>query len=103
MNIYLKGRGNNYYAIAQWDGKKVIVKKGSKISEKLQSNYKFTKSIIEARNDKTLVNNKYNVLQDITFDSPSTAAQFVVGRSINGRKAWKNENKIYLTNLIDEV
>ena len=30
--------------------------------------------------------------QDYTFDSPSTAATFALGRSSNGRTSWKDSN-----------
>jgi len=31
------------------------------------------------------------VVQDYTFDSPSTAAGVLLGRSANGRELWKDE------------
>jgi hypothetical protein len=30
--------------------------------------------------------------QDYTFDSPSTAAGVVVGRTVNGREMWRDED-----------
>jgi len=33
--------------------------------------------------------NMYVLLEDIVFNSPSTAAAVVIGRNINGRENWK--------------
>ena len=30
--------------------------------------------------------------KDVSFNSSSTSAQFVVAQSVNGNRAWKNEN-----------
>ena len=38
-------------------------------------------------------------LQDYAFGSPSTAAGVVLGSSVNGRDAWKNEQGVSLKNL----
>lgn len=96
MNIYLKGRSNSYEAFAIWDGDIVIVKKGSAINKKIQEGYKFANSVIEARNDNEIVSDDFTILKDVKFSSLSTAAQFVTGRSINGKKAWKDHNGILL-------
>ena len=37
-----------------------------------------------------------NILKNCEFTSPSTAAQFVTGRSTNGYEAWKVEKKLSL-------
>ena len=42
------------------------------------------------------------LIEDIEFSSPSSAAQFVIGSSINGLKEWKTRNGIPLKNLLQE-
>lgn len=43
----------------------------------------------------------FTLLQDRTFQSPSYAASFVLGRATNGRTAWKNAAGLTLHDLAD--
>ena len=87
--IYTKGRLNDYEAFGVYDGKSVVVLKGSKISNKVAS--KINPVVIKKRSDKTLVSDSYVTLMDISFRSPSTAAAFVTGNISNGMRVWKVE------------
>ena len=40
-------------------------------------------------NDRSKIDDKGNVLEDVIFNSLSTAATFVTGRSANGMIVWK--------------
>lgn len=93
MILFLKSNIRKCDAICEVKGEKYIVKKGSLISPKI-SNFKVSKQVLNARKDKNIVGNDNITLKDVEFNSPSTAAQFVTGASINGKIAWKNEKKI---------
>jgi len=43
------------------------------------------------------------LLHDRTFQSPSYAAAFVLGRSANGRTEWKNANGVSLKTMAEIV
>ncbi|MCR5731052.1 MAG: DUF4357 domain-containing protein [Ruminococcus sp.] len=94
MKIYMNGRGNN--AIGRYEDGKVTVLKGSIISEHLSKNFVCQKKVELLRNDKEYVDKNRRVLKNITFSSPSTAAQFVKGYSTNGWKCWKDEKGVAL-------
>ena len=53
---------------------------------------KITKSARVARADKEIVDSKGNIKKDVTFNSATTAAQFVVGQSINGKRVWTDKD-----------
>lgn len=91
MKLYLKGRNNTYCATCEYKDNTFIVKKGSKIKINVE-NPIISSSVERSRLDKTIVDESGNLKKDITFKSASLAAQFVVGQSINGRKAWKGED-----------
>lgn len=78
----------------------LIVKKGAKLSSKQDEKFRISKAA-KKREDKKLIKN--NILQeDISFNSPSVAAQFVSGSSLNGLKVWKTEDKSPLKKKIEE-
>lgn len=80
----------------------LIVKKGSNIATKLNDNSKFTKSVINCRYNTELVKNNI-VLKDIEFNSPSTAAQFVVGSVVNGKNRWHTSEGITLNEFLKSM
>lgn len=92
MKIYLSPKNKKYYAVANYDikSKKTRVLKGSIVSKDIKC-FKGERKVQTLRNK--LV--KDGVLQeDIEFNSLSTAASFISGRSKNGLLSWKTENKI---------
>lgn len=42
------------------------------------------------------------LLEDVDFPSPSSAAQFVIGNSVNGRVEWKTRDGVPLQNLLQD-
>ena len=54
------------------------------------------------RADPTCVDSERNIISDCVFSSPSTAAQFVSGRSVSGYKAWKVDGKKNLGDYLKE-
>lgn len=104
MKLYIKRPRSNINAIAEYDikSKTFTVLKGSILSDKVAHSEKFrgTKSIEKSRNG-NVENNK--LINDITFKSSSTAANFVTGASTNGLTAWKNENGKPLKEILVEL
>lgn len=100
INVYMKSiRGCEYDAKGFYKDGKLTVLKGSKIRIKKENNYKRNKFVDTVRNDKKYVDNGI-VIKDIEFSSPSTAAQFLIDQSINGKNFWRDENRKKLKDLI---
>lgn len=49
------------------------------------------------------MNESRTILKDCRFTSPSTAAQFVTGRSSNGYEVWKVEDGKSLGSYLKEI
>lgn len=97
IKVYAKGRSDAYEAFGVFDGKKLTVKKGSRISEKKSD--KIQPIVTSLRNDTSVVSSEYILLKDVTFRSPSTAASFVSGTITNGMIRWKNDKGKTLKSL----
>lgn len=94
MKVYLKKVKHNVNAIGEYDenNNSLTVLSGSLISADISYTEKFRGSkSIESKRESVLIRN--NILQeDVFFKSPSTAGNFVTGRSTDGLTAWKDEN-----------
>ena len=101
MRLYIKRPKNGVDAVAEFDSaaKSITVLKGSRVSEFVShaSTFRGANSIEKSR--ATYVENGI-VVEEAMFTSASTAANFVVGSSINGLIAWKDENGITLKELL---
>lgn len=99
VNVVLKSKKGLHYAEGLLDGKTIIILKGAKINL-IDSFFQMSPALLRIRHDKTIVSNEGILLQNVTFNTPSTAAQFVTGRSVNGYIAWRPNDemslKIYL-------
>lgn len=92
VEVYTKGRLNNYEAYGIFDGKGLVVKKGSKVSEKVAKN---VNPIVIKMREKVLQGD-FTTKEDVQFRSPSTAAAFVTGNVSNGFRVWKVEQSVDL-------
>ena len=95
MRVILKSKRNTHFAMAEYDGSKLTVLPGSKINLVLSYDA-MPESIKKTRNNKELVSADGVVLREVEFNSPSAAAQFVTGRSVNGYVSWRIDDKISL-------
>ncbi len=95
MRLILKSKRNTHYAVAEYDGRKLTVLPESRINSKL-SFMGMSETIKSMRNNPDLVSPEGVVLKKISFSSPSSAAQFVTGRSVNGYISWRIDDKISL-------
>ena len=100
MRVELVSRKMQVNAVGEYtpESGELIVLKGSIVSLSLSESKTFRgrKSIEKARED-TIEGNA--VIKDITFKSPSTAANYVTGGSSNGMRLWKTEEGIPIGDL----
>lgn len=104
MTLYLIRKKNNISAIGEYDfaTKRFTVLKGSRVSDSIAYTDNFRgASTIEKYRANAVVDNL--VIEDITFKSASTAANFVTGSSTNGLIAWKDENGRTLKEITGEA
>ena len=99
FNLFAGKENGRYYAKARYKNGQVTVLKGSIISNNVS--HKIQPVVLKIRNNKELVEGNI-LLQDIVFRSPSTAASFVTGNISNGNRVWKNKNKVFLKELLEE-
>lgn len=99
MRVILKTK--NYDAIGEYSDGQITVLKGSTISKKF-GEYRHGKGVKTVRESKEYVNDNGILINDYTFKTPSAAAQFVVGYSVNGTLVWKTENGISLKEYMGE-
>ena len=90
MNVILANRTNTYSAKGTYDPstKTFVVKAGSKVSKNIGHSpiFKGSKTIEKLRANYVVDG---LTTEDVLFKSPSTAANFVTGRSCNGMILWK--------------
>lgn len=104
MIVYLIRKKNNVSATGKYDPdtKQLTVLKGSRVSDSIAYTEKFRGAVTIEKNRADTVKDSL-VVEDITFKSASTAANFVTGSSTNGLTAWKDENGRTLRQIIDET
>lgn len=94
--MFITQRTRIAFATAEYNGNTITVLKGGKINPNFASHIKGGRAVKIYRDNPEYVDSNGNILKDCEFTSPSTAAQFVTGRSANGYKTWKVEKKINL-------
>ena len=102
INLKKKTRNDSCEAVAVYDGHNVIVKKGGRITLDFDTHIRAIKIVKAYRENAEYVNTAGIILKDCIFSSPSSAAQFVTGRSTNGYEAWKVEPKKTLDKYLKE-
>ncbi len=102
INVWLKQRSTDVFAEAVYEGEKITVLPGGKISSDFASHIKGGTKAKGFRDNPEYVDKDHKIIKECVFSSPSTAAQFVTGRSTNGYEAWKVENKKSLGNYLKE-
>ena len=99
--VYVSKRINaNANAEYDLEKKQFIVKKGSIVSDKVCYSEKF-KAAYKIEEQRKKYVKEGVVLEDVLFSSPSTAANFVTGRSTNGLIAWKDEKGLSLKKILE--
>ena len=73
----------------KYDGEKFTLLKGAKLNPSIKDYIEET--VTKRREEhKSKIRNLVTV-EDIIFNSPSGAASFILGRSVNGKEEWKNK------------
>ena len=93
INILLKSTRGEFEATGIYDDGKVIVCKGSRINRVTSEKIGGSKTVKAIRDNNNIVDINGVLLLDCSFSSPSTAANFVTGRSANGYVAWRVDEK----------
>lgn len=102
IEIITKTRNTDALAWYNTETGEVVLKKGSKLALDVVPSYKkYEKQRIEGLKESAEQEGEYYILkEDKKFDSASTAASFVIGRTANGWKEWIiKENK----NILDTI
>ena len=86
--FYLKSE--DYYGEGTYNGKVFTLLKGAKLN-KFLAPYAEKKVLNYRKRNRSRINN-FTTIDNIKFNSPSSAAIFISGTVINGRKEWKNKN-----------
>lgn len=102
VEMYLTARDGSYDAKAVFDDNNVVVKKGAKIRMTFADHVRGGRSAKKYRDDSTVVDENGITKQDCSFTSPSTAAQFVMGSSVNGWSAWHIDKKTNLKKYVEQ-
>lgn len=100
MRVYLKSRTGKYDATGDYNftTRELVILKGSRVSSTIsQGSFRSAKTVEKFRNSKDVLDGI--LINNISFKSASTAANFITGTSTNGLKAWKNEDGVALYNL----
>lgn len=102
IKLTISTRSKDVYAEAVYDGKIVKVLPGGRISEGFAEHILGGKKAKSFRDDTEYVDENRKIIKECIFNSPSTAAQFVTGRSTNGYEAWKVDKKKSLGKYLEE-
>lgn len=89
--LHLRGKGIEALGYETGDGF-VVLKGGQAVKEEVPSMHNYVAQLrrtLQAKGIFRDAGTHWALDQDYTFDSPSTAASVVLGRSVNGRINWK--------------
>ena len=101
IEIYLTARDGSYDAHAIYEDGLITIKKGSKIRLSFAQHVRGGKIAKRFLDDRDVVNLDGITQKECSFNSPSTAAQFVMGSSVNGWTAWHVDRKRNLKQYVD--
>lgn len=102
IKVTIAPRNASCYAEAEYSENAFTVKKGGRINLDFAAHIRGGKIAKKYRNDPAYVGKDGTIIKDCVFTSPSTAAQFVTGRSTNGYDAWKVDSKTNLGKYLSE-
>ena len=103
IKVYLKSKLGEYDAIGEYCNGKMTVKKGSVIRKAFADHVRGGNIAKSLRSDPESVSEEGIVKKDCVFSSPSTAAQFVTGSSVNGWERWRVGKRTSLRKATDNV
>jgi hypothetical protein len=93
MKVYIQRERTSVDAVGEYnpETRELIVLKGTRVSADVaqSATFRSARTIIKMRNEYV---KDGIVMRDVPFKSPSSAGNFVTGRSTNGYVTWKDEN-----------
>lgn len=92
IKVTLRQRSTEVFAEALYEGETITVLPGGMISKDFADHIRGGKMAKGYRDNPEYVDKSGKIIKKCEFSSPSTAAQFVTGRSTNGYEAWKVED-----------
>lgn len=101
IKIYLIAKSDSYHATAIYENGNVTVEKGSKLRMSFANHVRGGKVAKRCRENPDYVNEDGITIKNCEFSSPSTAAQFVMGSSVNGWTAWHVDKKTNLKQYVE--
>lgn len=96
LHLQTKSRDGLFEANAIYNNGQVTVLKGSRINIHSNNGLKPDSEATHKRSNPAIVSPEGVMLEDVSFQSLSTAACFVTGRSANGMITWKTEDGKYV-------
>ena len=102
VKVYLTMRSSDVRAEAIYEGENITVLPGGIISSDFAAHIRGGAKAKAFRDNIEYVDADRKIIKECVFTSPSTAAQFVTGRSTNGYEAWKVEAKKSLGDYLKE-
>lgn len=102
MKVYLRRKRSSVFAIGEYNkmDNSLVVLAGAILSKDITHSAKF-RGANSIEKKRASVKIKDGVLQeDVTFKSPSTAGNFITGKSTDGLTSWKDENGITIKSLM---
>ena len=102
IKVYLNVRTTDVQAEAIYEGETITVLPGGTISNDFAKHIRGGKKAKAYRENTEYVDTNRKILKECIFSSPSTAAQFVTGRSTNGYESWKVEERKSLGKYLKE-
>lgn len=103
IRVFLESIHNEFFAEAYYEDGAITVLPGGYIRKHFASHIRGGKTSRDYRDNPEYVSDDMTILKECSFSSPSTAAQFVTGRSTNGYDAWKVEDKKSLNQFLKEL
>lgn len=101
VKVYLISKSDSYNAVAVYENGKVTVKQGAKLRMPFANHVRGGQTAKKYRENPDFVNENGVTIKNCEFLSPSTAAQFVMGSSVNGWKAWHVDKKTTLKQYVE--
>ena len=103
IKVSIRTRSGESYANGIVKEDKFVVLSGGKISKDFAACIRGGRKARSYRGNREFVDENRNIIKDCEFASPSTAAQFVTGRSSNGYEVWKVEKNKSLGKYLEEL
>lgn len=99
LNRTIRKTGTNIKAMGRQTRDGFVVLKGSNVAhEEMKTIYPTVKKL----RSNVILDRNHNLIDDMLFSSPTYAAAFVIGGSVNGLTAWKTQDGINLKDLSQE-